>query len=137
LKLYLDASILMSLFIAEARMNEAHGALEGQVLIISDFAIAEFSSCVAHRARRSEIAIGDAASVFATFDSWISRAARRKNLMATDIMTAFGFVRRLDLVLRTPDAINIAIAQRLGVILFTFDTKMSASARALGLDVID
>jgi hypothetical protein len=37
--------------------------------------------------------------------------------------------------LRTPDAINIAIAQRLDAALATFDAKMAFSARALGIEL--
>jgi hypothetical protein len=44
-------------------------------------------------------------------------------------------LRRLDLTLRTPDALNIAIAQRVGATLATFDAKMADAARALGTEV--
>jgi predicted nucleic acid-binding protein len=47
LTLYLDASALLPLFIEEARTYDAHEHLRGNVLLISDFAIAEFSSGVA------------------------------------------------------------------------------------------
>lgn len=50
---------------------------------------------------------------------------------------AEAFVRRLDLTLRAPDAINIAIATRLGLALMTFDSGMANCARALGADVLD
>jgi predicted nucleic acid-binding protein len=39
------------------------------------------------------------------------------------------------ITLRTPDAINIAIAQRIGATLVTFDEKMAAVAALLGLSV--
>jgi predicted nucleic acid-binding protein len=45
-------------------------------------------------------------------------------------------VRRVDLGLRAPDAINIAIAQRCGAHLLTFDAKMARSARTLGVNVV-
>jgi predicted nucleic acid-binding protein len=41
-------------------------------------------------------------------------------------------LRRLDLPLKTPDAIHIAIAQRVDATLVTFDWQMAAAARALG-----
>jgi predicted nucleic acid-binding protein len=44
-------------------------------------------------------------------------------------------LRRLDLTPRTPDAINIAIAQRVGANLATFDVKRAAAASVLGADV--
>jgi predicted nucleic acid-binding protein len=42
---------------------------------------------------------------------------------------------RLDLTLRTPDAIHIAIARRLDATLVTFDQRMATNARALGMAV--
>lgn len=44
---------------------------------------------------------------------------------------AEAFLRRLDLAIRTPDALNIAITQRIGAALATFDQKMAASAGSL------
>jgi predicted nucleic acid-binding protein len=110
--------------------------LRGNVLLISDFAIAEFSSGVARRARAGDIDKSDAAAVFAALDAWIGNAARREAVTAGDVASAIGLVRRLDLGLRTPDALNIAITQRCGARLLTFDDKMAQSARALGVTVI-
>jgi predicted nucleic acid-binding protein len=45
-------------------------------------------------------------------------------------------LRRLDVNLRTPDALHITIAQRLNATLLTFDRSMAAAARALGMAVV-
>lgn len=134
--LYLDASALLPLFIAEARTPDAHEHLRGNVLLISDFAIAEFSSGVARRCRVGEINESGAAQVFAALDAWSVNAARRESLTAGDIGVAIGLVRRLDLGLRAPDALNIAIAQRCEAGLLTFDGNMARCARSLGMKVI-
>jgi uncharacterized protein len=136
LTLYLDASALLPLFIEEARTHDAHEHLRGNVLVISDFAIAEFSSGVARRTRVGEIHEADAAAVFAALDAWTVNATRRESLTTGDIRVAIGLVRRLDLGLRAPDALNIAIAQRCDANLLTFDGKMAQSARSLGMNVI-
>jgi predicted nucleic acid-binding protein len=73
---------------------------------------------------------------FAAFDAWIARAAERTLATSADITAAAAFLRRLDLPLRTPDALNIAIAQRVAAELLTFDQKLAASARALGTAVV-
>jgi predicted nucleic acid-binding protein len=45
------------------------------------------------------------------------------------------FVRRDGVALRTSDAVNVAIAQRLGAVLLTFDKKLASNARRLGLAI--
>ena len=55
---------------------------------------------------------------------------------AVDIAFAEAVLRRLDLNLRTPDAIYLAIAQRLGAELATFDIRMADCARQLGIPVV-
>jgi len=137
LSLYLDASALLPLFIEEARTNQAHTSLRGNVLIISDFAVAEFSAGVARRTRAGEIDESDAVRVFAALDAWTLNAARRETLTPGDVKVAISLVRRLDLGLRAPDAVNIAIAQRCAATLLTFDEKMARSARSLGMTVIN
>jgi uncharacterized protein len=79
------------------------------------------------RAIRSE----EAHRAFATFDAWVARATARALTTSADVASAAAFLRRLDLPLRTPDALNIAIAQRVGVEILTFDKKMAVSARVL------
>jgi hypothetical protein len=59
----------------------------------------------------------------------------REEVATADIEAAIRILRRLDVNLRTPDAIHIAIAGRLGSTLVTFDRSMAAGARALGAEV--
>jgi len=79
---------------------------------------------------------GEARSAFRAFDDWAAQKVQRAETATRDIVAAISFLRRLDLGLRTPDAVNIAIAQRLGAELLTFDQRMAGSARKLGLTVL-
>jgi predicted nucleic acid-binding protein len=134
---YLDASVLVALLTDDPFTRRADAFLRenASVLIISDFAAAEFASVIARHVRTGDIMQNDARIVFSTFDAWAARTAQRLEIRADDIAGATAFLRRLDLTLRAPDAINIAIAQRVGATLVTFDDKMIASARALGTPV--
>jgi uncharacterized protein len=85
--------------------------------------------------RTTDITPDIARIVFSTFDAWTSRVTERAEISPADVAAAEAFLRRLDLNLRTPDAVNIAIAQRIGATLVSFDEKMIASARALGTSV--
>jgi len=134
---YLDASVLVAMFTDDALAIRADAFLRAHspVLVISDFAAAEFASAVARLVRMRNIKAEAARRTFAVFDAWVARAAGRVLTTSADV-TAAAFLRRLDLPLRTPDAMNIAIAQRVGAELLTFDNKMAAGARALGTNVL-
>jgi len=53
----------------------------------------------------------------------------------TDVLATTAILRRLDLNIRTADALNIAVAMRLDATLATFDERMAENARALGASV--
>jgi predicted nucleic acid-binding protein len=134
---YLDASVIVALLTNDLFTDRATAFLGrgSPALIVSDYAAAEFSSVVARRVRTQALTASEARTAFSALDLWVARAAQRVETIAADIAAATGFIRRLDLTLRTPDAVNIAIAQRAGAILATFDTRMAGSAAALGLAV--
>jgi uncharacterized protein len=137
MKVYLDARVLVALLTADPLTARADAFLRAKapVLVLSDFASAEFASAVARRVRTRDITKADARAVFATLDSWAIRTTERIETTTADVRGAEAFLRRLDLTLRTPDALNIAIAQRAGAALATFDEKMATAARALGAEV--
>ena len=135
MKLYLDTSVIVSLFVEDtfsARADEL--ARQSAVFpLVSDFAAAEFVSAVAALVRRGTRTLLEARGVLAAFDSRFG--AGQIEIKAADIRLATAYVRRLDLTLKAPDAIHIAAAYRLGAELATFDTRMAASASILGVAV--
>lgn len=134
MSVYLDASVLVAMFTDGPFSDRSDAAFSAHVteLLVSDFAAAEFSSSIARHVRTSEMTPQMARDVFSDFDIWTGRAAARVETQSTDIRAAEAILRRLDLPLRAPDALHIAIAQRIGADLATFDEKMAACARALG-----
>jgi predicted nucleic acid-binding protein len=138
LSVYLDGSVLVPLFAEDPLSDRAAASLRRRpaVLIVSDFAATEFASAIARLARIGDIALDDARDAFAAFDIWTSRETERAEMTTSDVRAAATFIRRLDLTLRAPDAIHIALAQRRGAELLTFDKRMAAAARALGTKVI-
>ena len=135
---YLDARVLVSLFLLDALSDRATELLRANTepLLVSDYAGAEFASAVARRVRIGERTAREARAAFANFDTWAARFATRVDSESTDVAAATAYLRRLDLTSRAPDALNIAIAERLGASLATFDDKMATSARALGVAVV-
>jgi predicted nucleic acid-binding protein len=134
---YLDASLLVALLTIEPFSERADGFVRDHPidLVVSDFAAAEFASAIARRVRMREVTLDQARMDLTDFDRWAARSAEPLEITAADVVLASAFLRRLDLVLRTPDAIHIAMAQRIAATLVTFDRQMIASARALGMAV--
>jgi len=136
---YLDASVLVALLINDPFSQRAEAFLRktADILVVSDFAQAEFSSAIARHVRTREITRAEAQTAFSACDDWVARTADRAETTTMDVAAAQGFLRRLDLSLRTADALHIAIALRIGAPVATFDVRMAASARMIGLPVAD
>jgi predicted nucleic acid-binding protein len=134
---YLDASVVVALFVIDpsSARAEAFASANPEVFIISDFGAAEFASAVARRVRTRDLTPNEGRLAFSNFDTWVDRSVDRREITNSDIAAADRILRRLDVNLRTPDALHIAIAQRIGVTLVTFDLGMAEGARALGMAV--
>ncbi len=140
MSVYLDASVLVSFFVNDSLSTKADRFIESRIgaqMIVSDFAVAEFSAVIGRKVRTGELAPEDASAVLANFDSWSARVAEHAETSTQDIALAIGFLRRTDISLRAPDAINIAIVQRLRATLATFDERMARDARALGVAIAE
>ena len=133
---YLDTNAAIGLLTVDPLSARVRTVLRqsSAPIFISDFLGVEFSAVVSRKARAGVITHQHALDALAALDQWSARVSRFE-LEAGDIARADLFVRRLDLPLLAPDAIHIAIAQRLGATLVTFDRRMAAAARTLGLAV--
>jgi uncharacterized protein len=138
LTLYLDTSVLAALFVETDAFGDRAKSLfagMGDVPIVSDFVAAEFASVIARLTRTGRITADEARETFALFDNWRARSADDADAEPEDIRNATAIVRRLNLNLRAPDAINLAIAMRLHASIATFDRGLIANAHALGIAV--
>lgn len=129
--------MLVALVLDDPLSSRAYALLAGitPILLVSDFASAEFASTLSRRVRTREYTVRSARMAFSELDAWAARETQRIETTAADVKAAEAFLRRLDLSLRTPDALNIAIAQRENAALATFDAKMATAARPLGTEV--
>lgn len=111
-KAYFDASVLVGLFVNDPHTARAEAFLQSAapVAVIGDFAAAEFASAIARRVRKGDLSIAEAQAVFPGFDLWLARTAERIETASPDVRLATAFLRRLDLTLRAPDALDIALA---------------------------
>lgn len=87
MNLYLGTSVLVSLFAQDSFSERAERYLRAHtpVLMVSDFAAAEFASALARRVRMRELKPADARSAFSTFDNWAARATVRAETGTSDM----------------------------------------------------
>ena len=138
---YLDTSVVVSLLWDDSHTPRAEafmakqGAQQGPVPVASDHAGAEFTATVGRLVRLSAMTKPEATGIFSLFDAWITGEVDWVLASSADLAQATAWMRRLDLTLRAPDAIHIALAHRLGATLVTFDAGMALAARRLGVPV--
>jgi hypothetical protein len=135
LRLYLDTSVLISLFVEEVGTPVARAGIAGNIPVVSEYAAGEFYEGIARRARAEEITPSMAQQLFESLEIWLAHSIERIDVTSTEVPEAAALVRRLDLGLRMSDALHIALAGRSGATLFTFDQRLAAAALALGLTV--
>lgn len=136
--MYLATGVLLALLTADPLAQRPDRMLrrEMPVLVVSDWAAAEFASAVARRVGMGQLGVEQAHALFPAFDGWGNGCADRVELAPTDLAVASALLRRLDLALRTPDAVHVAMAQRVDATLATFDAKLADAARRTGLAVL-
>jgi uncharacterized protein len=136
---YFDASALVPLFFDDEFSDRAKRLMAQQVDVahVSDWTIAESFSAIGRAVRMKLIGREDLDDLCSTLDTWVSSVAHRVAIEPSDIRQAESALRRFEFNLRTPDALHIVVASRLGLPLATFDRNMAETARGLGVEVID
>jgi predicted nucleic acid-binding protein len=126
------------LFTEDAFSDRAESliAAAAQSLLVSDLTSAEFASVLARQVRTGALAADGASAAFLALDAWKLRLPTPVALEPSDFAEAERLMRRLDLALRTPDALHLAVTTRLQAELATFDKRLARDAAALGLTVV-
>jgi predicted nucleic acid-binding protein len=139
MRVYFDASVLVSLVVRDLFTDRAEAFLEsGEVTpCVSDFAAAEVSGVLGRNVRTGRLTLAQARAALSVFDTLRVRGAEALEIDHLAVTTADSFLRRLDLTLRTPDALHLALAVRSGASLATFDRGMAECARMLGVELAD
>ena len=128
---YLDASVVVSTLVAEARTPAVFRFLAsaGDDLIVSELTAAEVASAISRMVRRGDMSSADGLGRLARFDAWRRAATVDAEIDSLDLRGASFLVRRFELKLRTPDAIHLAASLRLGATLVTGDGTLANAAR--------
>ncbi|WP_353205635.1 type II toxin-antitoxin system VapC family toxin [Sphingomonas sp.] len=108
----------------------------GPSLIYSDFGIGELVSAVGRRVRMHQLGETEARKLLIDLPMLLHHWSCVA-IDAADIALATSYMAHFELGLRLPDAIHIAVAQRLGLTLVSTDIRQVRAAATLGIAAIN
>jgi predicted nucleic acid-binding protein len=135
---YLDTNILLSACLAEPASPRVRAWLEtaDSNFTTSDWALAEFSSALGVKVRRSELTTRQADGVLHVLESDLLPALAVFETEGQLVVAAGMLLRSWPLGLRTGDAMHLAHCSRAsGLALATADRVLERAAQAMGIAV--
>jgi len=132
---YLDTSVLVPLFFREAGTPAARLEIEQESSHwVSHWTLAEFSSAVAFKLRSAQVDAATASTARRLFAELVASRLTVVDVLREDFANAAVLCESTPAPgLRTPDALHLAIAQRLGLVIVSFDQALTQAARLQGL----
>lgn len=137
--IYIDTSALVPAFIREPKSEAvlAWLASSGESLVISEWAITEFSSAAAIKVRTGEIASAIAKQARARFLDFAQDHCSIAVPQRAEFRRAAAIAGDANLKLRAGDALHLAIAEASKVQgILCLDETMGAGAKTIGLNVV-
>lgn len=136
--IYVDTSLLLPVYVPEARSEEANRILAAaSSLLVSDLTVAEFHVGLARKVKLKELSPGQAEAAGASFEGHLAeRLIHRAPVQASHNDAAGQLAMRSSVILRTLDALHLAVMAGTGARLATFDTRLAEAARGFGIEVL-
>lgn len=132
---YFDTSVLVPLFFNEAGTSAARLEIAQEMSPwVSHWTLAEFSSAVAFKLRSAQVDAVTASAARRLFAELVASRLTVVDVLREDFANAAVLCEATPAPgLRTPDALHLAIAQRLGLEMVSFDHALRQAARLQGL----
>jgi len=137
--IYIDTSALVPAFIREPKSEAVLAWLEtsGEGLVVSEWAITEFSSAAAIKVRTGEIASAMAKQARARFLDFAQNHCSIAVPQRAEFRRAAELAGDANLKLRAGDALHLAIAEAVKVQgVLCLDETLGAGAKTIGLKVV-
>ena len=131
---YVDTSIIVSALTEEVASKASREWLQAQTpgaMSISPWVITEFHSALALKVRTGQISPEQKSRIIAEFRSVLLPNMRIEDVEAIDFTRAAEFVDNDSCVLRSGDALHLAIASRSGLIIATVSNRLKDAALML------
>jgi len=132
---YFDTSVLVPLFFNEAGTARARVEIAREASVwISYWTLAEFSSAVAFKLRSAQVDAPTAATARVLFEKLVASRLTVVDVLREDLVNAAHLCQTTPAPgLRTPDALHLAIAQRLRYSMVTFDQALASACGLYGV----
>jgi uncharacterized protein len=133
--IYIDASVLVSLLVADAHTEKAGAWYSGlsATVVVSDLANLEVSAVLSRHLRVGRLTQGEVESALLDFDAMRANCERLSH-SAADYLLAERIVRDFATKLAAADALHLASVRNAGAALATFDQRLTDAARMYGVE---
>lgn len=147
--LYLDTSVVVAAITREPHTDRARGLLTAPAadLVISDWTVTEVSAALSMKQRMGALRGADREAALRVFRRLARESLVMEHLSPADFAraaaladaagTAVGASDMAGPAIRAGDALHLAVVERIGAVLATFDSAMARAAVGLGLDVLE
>ncbi len=135
---YIDTSVLVASMVAEPRTTAAQNWLNGvesDSLWISDWSHIEFSTALAKKVRMGTLTDVDHQHVLREWEKLVESSFRVAPILPMHFTRAAGLVNRVELGLRSGDALHLSILRDHALSLASFDDRMNAAAAQIGISL--
>ncbi len=135
--IYLDASVLLSLLVADANTDKASAWYSGvsATVVVSDLANLEVSAVLSRHLRVGRLTQGGVESALLDFDAMRANCEPLSH-GAADFLLAARIVRDFSTKLVAADALHLASAINAGAKLASFDQRLIEAAQMRGAEVV-
>jgi uncharacterized protein len=135
--IYLDTSIIVPAYCAEPLSDRVDELLRRESdLAISNLTEVEFYSALSRKVRQRELTLDEAQQVSIDFQTDLNAGIYQRLVVeAIHYQLAQAWISQFNTVLRTLDALHLAVASSYEIPVVTADIGLAQSARSLGLTV--
>ena len=136
--IYADTSLLLPVYVPEVNSDKANSAVDGvQELLVSDLTVAELLVGLARKVKLGVLAPEKAEEVRAAFEQHMAEGFLQRVPLVSRHSEAAGLLSlQSPVMLRTLDALHLAVAVEREATIATLDGRLSEAARAIGIQVL-
>ncbi|HKH49110.1 MAG TPA: type II toxin-antitoxin system VapC family toxin [Thermoanaerobaculia bacterium] len=136
--IYADTSLLLPIYVPEVNSETANNVVKGaEELLISDLTVAEFLVGLARKVKLGTLPQELASQVRLAFEQHMAEGYLHRIPLASAHSEAAGQLAvQSPVMLRTLDALHLAVAVEHEATMATLDGRLSDAARAMGVEVL-